>query len=96
MTATAHPSTDLVERLRRIEGQVRGISKMVERGERPIEVLTQLAATRAALAAVGVKVVDAEVRDALAAEGVDGDGAAARTVLAVHRLLGCHTSGRTS
>lgn len=42
----------LVNRLSRIEGQVRGIAKMVEEGRYCIDVLTQLQAARAALAKV--------------------------------------------
>jgi len=42
----------LISRLHRIEGQVRGISKMVEEGRYCIDVLTQLQAVRAALSRV--------------------------------------------
>lgn len=42
----------LVDRLNRIEGQVRGISKMVADGRYCIDVLTQLRAVRAALSRV--------------------------------------------
>jgi len=42
----------LITRLSRIEGQVRGISKMVADGRYCIDVLTQLRAVRAALAKV--------------------------------------------
>ncbi|HEY7459718.1 MAG TPA: metal-sensitive transcriptional regulator [Xanthobacteraceae bacterium] len=39
----------VLKRLRRIEGQVRGISRMVERDRYCIDVVTQIAAVRAAL-----------------------------------------------
>jgi len=42
----------LVDRLHRIEGQVRGIAKMVEDGRYCIDVLTQLQAVRAAVSRV--------------------------------------------
>ena len=42
----------LINRLNRIEGQVRGISKMVAEGRYCIDVLTQLQAVRAALSRV--------------------------------------------
>mgnify|MGYP000075898327 FL=1 len=48
---TAH-DPKLIGRLSRIEGQVRGISKMVEDGRYCIDVLTQVRAARAALAKV--------------------------------------------
>jgi len=42
----------LLNRLSRIEGQVRGISKMVDEGRYCVDVLTQVQAVRAALAKV--------------------------------------------
>ena len=42
----------LIARLNRIQGQVRGISKMVEDGRYCIDILTQLQAVRAALGKV--------------------------------------------
>jgi CsoR family transcriptional regulator, copper-sensing transcriptional repressor len=42
----------LITRLNRVEGQVRGISKMVTEGRYCIDILTQLQAVRAALAKV--------------------------------------------
>ncbi|MDQ6721040.1 MAG: metal-sensitive transcriptional regulator [Candidatus Dormibacteraeota bacterium] len=44
-------------RLRRIEGQVRGIEKMVEEDRYCIDVLTQVNATRAALESVALKLL---------------------------------------
>ena len=52
----------LVNRLSRIEGQVRGISKMLDEGRYCVDVLTQLQAVRAALA----KVETTMLRDHLA------------------------------
>ena len=49
---------DLLARPRKIEGQVRGLQHTIERGDRCMDVLTQVAAARAALATVGVGVVD--------------------------------------
>ncbi len=42
----------LLNRLNRIEGQVRGITRMVDGGRYCIDVLTQISAVRAALARV--------------------------------------------
>jgi CsoR family transcriptional regulator, copper-sensing transcriptional repressor len=47
-----HDRTRLLNRLRRIEGQVRGVSKMIEDDRYCIDVLTQLRAVRAALVRV--------------------------------------------
>ena len=43
---------DLLARLNRIEGQVRGVTRMIEDGRYCIDVLTQISAVRAALAKV--------------------------------------------
>ena len=60
----------LLRRLARIEGQVRGIAKMIEDDRYCIDVLTQLAAVDTALSAVGMKLLDSHVKhcvtDALA------------------------------
>lgn len=45
--------TDLLKRLRRIEGQIKGIQRMVEHEECCTDVLIQIAAVRAAINKVG-------------------------------------------
>lgn len=47
-----HDRSQLINRLSRIEGQVRGVSKMIEDERYCLDVLTQLRAVRAALARV--------------------------------------------
>jgi DNA-binding FrmR family transcriptional regulator len=47
-----HDRSHLINRLKRIEGQVRGVSKMIEEDRYCIDVLTQLRAIRAALVRV--------------------------------------------
>ena len=47
----------LISRLNRIEGQVRGISKMVAEGRYCIDILTQLQAVRAALVKVETSIL---------------------------------------
>jgi DNA-binding FrmR family transcriptional regulator len=49
--------TKIQARLRRIEGQVRGIQKMVEEDRYCIDVLTQVNATRAALESVALQLL---------------------------------------
>ncbi len=61
---------DLHRRLRRVEGQIRGIEAMVERQEGCDAILVQLAATQGALAKV-VKIVEA----CQLAEGLSGENA---------------------
>ncbi len=79
---------ELLNRLRRIEGQVRGIARMVEDDRYCIDVLTQLSAVRKAVDAVALELVDDHVRHCIA----DSSGAerAARTdelMAAVGRLV---------
>lgn len=52
----------LLKRLRRVEGQVRGIARMVEEDRYCIDVLTQLSAVRAAIDRVGLEVIGEHVR----------------------------------
>ena len=53
---------DLQDRLRRIEGQVRGIQRMVEEDKYCIDILTQVNSVTAALRAVGMGLLDGHVR----------------------------------
>ena len=85
----SHPTDtgDLLERLRKIEGQVRGIQHMIERDERCSEVLKQVAAVRAALAVVGVGLLDARLRSTLTAAGAEAQPVADDTIAALHLLV---------
>jgi DNA-binding FrmR family transcriptional regulator len=56
---------NIVQRLRRIEGQVRGLQKMVEEGRPCEDVLTQLLAVQAALDKVATKLVGEHVAECL-------------------------------
>jgi DNA-binding FrmR family transcriptional regulator len=59
----------VVNRLKRIEGQARGLQRMIA-GNAPCEdVLTQLSATRAALDRVGILLITHKVRECLRDEG---------------------------
>ena len=60
-------------RLRRIEGQVRGLQRMVEDDAYCVEILTQIAAVRTALEQVALRVLDAHVRGCVA-EAVGAEG----------------------
>jgi DNA-binding FrmR family transcriptional regulator len=62
-------------RLRRIEGQVRGLQRMVDEDAYCIDVLTQVAAVRTALEQVAVGVLDTHVRTCVTeAVSADRDG----------------------
>ena len=52
---------ELIRRLRKIEGQVKGIARMIEEGQYCLDILIQVAATRAALHKVGMMVLEGHV-----------------------------------
>ena len=56
----------LLNRLRRIEGQARGLTRMVDEGRSCLDVLTQVAAVRSALDGVSLGLLDAHVRHCVA------------------------------
>ena len=59
----------LLKRLNRIEGQVRGVSGMVEDDRYCIDVLTQIGAIQAALDKIALGLPDGHARHCLAGEG---------------------------
>jgi DNA-binding FrmR family transcriptional regulator len=69
----------IVKRLHRIEGQVRGIEKMVEDDRYCIDVLTQISAVTTALESVAFKILDDHVNHCVAGALASGDEADART-----------------
>jgi DNA-binding FrmR family transcriptional regulator len=79
----------LQTRLRRIEGQVRGIEKMVEEDRYCIDVLTQISAIQAALDKVGLALLDGHVRHCVTEAAQDGRSEEMSTELmaAVGRLM---------
>jgi DNA-binding FrmR family transcriptional regulator len=59
----------LLNRLSRVEGQVRGVSRMVEEDRYCIDVLTQIGAIQAALDKVSLGLLDGHARHCLLGEG---------------------------
>ena len=81
----------LVRRLHRIEGQVRGIERMVEEERYCIDVLTQIAAVNTALESLAFRILDDHVNHCVAGALASGDEVEAaeksRELLdAVHRF----------
>ena len=78
-------------RLRRIEGQVRGLQRMIDDDEYCIDVLTQIVAVTKALQGVGLGLLDEHVRHCVRAAAseseAEGDAKVAEAVQAVERLL---------
>jgi DNA-binding FrmR family transcriptional regulator len=67
---------DYAKRLRRIEGQVRGLARMIDNDEYCIDVLTQVAATTKALQAVALGLLDEHLQHCVAEAVADGGGQA--------------------
>jgi len=63
----------LTKRLHRIEGQVRGIERMIEEDRYCIDILTQIAAVRTALEQVGAKLLEDHVTHCVAEALASGD-----------------------
>jgi len=81
----------IVKRLHRIEGQVRGIERMVEDDRYCIDILTQISAVSTALESLGFKILDDHVNHCVTGAIASGDKAEAeaktRELLdAVHRF----------
>jgi CsoR family transcriptional regulator, copper-sensing transcriptional repressor len=82
---------DLLRRLRRVEGQVRGLAQMVEDDRYCIDVLTQISAATKALQSVAVGLIDDHLRhcvaEAVAAGGPEADRKLTEATAAIDRLL---------
>lgn len=72
---------DYLKRLRRIEGQVRGLQRMIEGDEYCIDVLTQVAASASALKSMAVGLLDEHVRHCVASAAAGGDDAHAEAMV---------------
>jgi len=59
------PKEEVLTRLRRIEGQVRGVQKMVEEGAACSEILTQVAAVTSAVKKVGLVMVQGYLEECM-------------------------------
>ena len=92
--------TQLVRRLSRMEGQVRGIARMIEREEYCVDILQQTAALRAAVDALSVLVLEDHVTGCVrtAAERGEADQYIEEVIDVVRRTLGrpVRGSGRSA
>jgi DNA-binding FrmR family transcriptional regulator len=79
------------KRLRRIEGQVRGIAKMIDEDKYCIDVLTQISAVNSALQSVALGLLDEHLGHCVAQAVVEGGGQAdaklAEASAAIARLV---------
>ncbi len=86
---TFKDKTALVSRLHKIEGQVRGLARMVESDEFCIDILTQIASARSALESLGMVLlqqhVEGCVRDSFKADS--GTERVEELIAAVNRFI---------
>jgi DNA-binding FrmR family transcriptional regulator len=80
----------LIRRLSRMEGQVRGIARMIEREEYCVDILQQTAALRAAVDALSILVLEDHVQGCVrtAAEQGEADAYVDEVIDVVRRTLG--------
>ncbi len=82
---------DYLARLRRIEGQVRGLERMVEQDRYCIDILTQVSAVTRALQSVALGLLEEHiahcVRQAIEGGSPDADVKVAEATAAVERLV---------
>lgn len=87
----SHQKDNYANRLRRIEGQVRGIARMIEEDQYCIDVLTQISAVSSALRSVALNLLDEHlghcVTRAVAAGGDEADVKLAEASAAIARLV---------
>ena len=83
--------TDVLARLRRLEGQVRGLQRMVDEEAYCIEVITQVSAITRALQAVSLALLDDHLhhclRDAMQSDAPDALSKVDEAMRAVERLV---------
>ena len=78
---------DILARLRRIEGQVRGIQKMVDGDKYCIDILTQVNAATSALKQVAVGLLDDHIRHCVVNQTEEGKDMLTEATAAIDRLV---------
>lgn len=69
-----------LKRMRRVEGQVRGIAKMIENDEYCIDVLTQVSAATRALEAVALGLLDEHLKHCVTQAAAEGGAVAEQKI----------------
>ena len=80
MASYTNRKDDYLARLRRIEGQVRGLQRMVEQDKYCIDILTQVSAATKALQSVALGLLDDHLAHCVAEAVADGGDTAAEKV----------------
>jgi DNA-binding FrmR family transcriptional regulator len=71
---------DYLKRLRRIEGQVRGLQRMIDEDQYCIDILTQVAATTKALQSVAIGLLEEHLGHCVAQAVAEGGDTASEKV----------------
>jgi len=91
MAGYSYTKDEFSARLKRIEGQVRGLQRMIDEDTYCIDVLTQISSVTKALQGVGMGLVDEHLRhcvkDAVAEGDEAGDAKINEATAAIARLL---------
>jgi CsoR family transcriptional regulator, copper-sensing transcriptional repressor len=91
MVGYAESKDDVQKRLKRIEGQVRGLQRMVEEDTYCIDILTQVSAVNRALQSVALSLLGEHlshcVHDAVAGGGAEADEKIREARAAIERLV---------
>jgi DNA-binding FrmR family transcriptional regulator len=87
----ANVKSDVLTRLRRIEGQVRGLQRMVDEDAYCIDVLTQVSSVTRALQSMALGLLDDHLRhcvaDTVAADPAEADQIITEASRAIERLV---------
>ncbi|WP_225847993.1 metal-sensitive transcriptional regulator [Streptomyces sp. HPF1205] len=88
----SHDKESHLKRLRRIEGQIRGLQRMVEEDVYCIDILTQVSASTKGLQSFALQLLEEHLRHCVAAAAVGGgqeetDAKVAEATAAIARLL---------
>lgn len=78
---------EVIARLRKVEGQIRGIQKMVESDTYCIDILTQITAASNALKKVAVGLLDEHIRHCVVRGTEEGKDMVAEATKAIERLV---------
>ena len=91
MAGYAQDKEAIGHRLRRIEGQIRGLQRLVDEDAYCIDVLTQIAAATKALRSVAIELLDDHlahcVREAAERGGAEADEKVSEATAAIARLV---------
>jgi DNA-binding FrmR family transcriptional regulator len=84
MDVDSQTMADVIKRLRRAQGQIGGVIKMIEEGRACADVVTQLAAASRALDRAGFKIIATGLKQCAASEG---DGTAEADTAQLEKLF---------